>query len=136
MRVILWYMDQFAYHPSVKTLDFADVVSDGNSFDNAVVAFIHAEAKDENNFSKVTTKLVKNLKWLAKKWECTQIVLHSFAHLSESKSNPDLVQEIFDNVQNRLTEVGYTVDQTPFGYFLDVQISAPGQSLARVYKEF
>jgi len=33
-----------------------------------------------------------------------------------------------------MKNAGYTVHQTPFGYFLDLQIDAPGFSLARVFK--
>ncbi|MGD9899066.1 MAG: threonyl-tRNA synthetase editing domain-containing protein, partial [Calditrichaceae bacterium] len=39
-------------------------------------------------------------------------------------------------VETRLDNTGYNVTQTPFGYFLDIKIDAPGKSLARVYKEF
>jgi len=35
-----------------------------------------------------------------------------------------------------LEATDYAVAQTPFGYFLDISIKAPGKSLARVYKEF
>jgi hypothetical protein len=60
--------------------------------------------------------------------------LHSFAHLSESKAEPKFTQELFNKVEERLKNAGYTVNQTPFGYFLDLHINAPGFSLARVFK--
>ena len=34
-----------------------------------------------------------------------------------------------------LENADYQVEQTPFGYFLDLKVDAPGFSLARVYKE-
>ena len=136
MRVLFWYMDYFRYHPAVKTLDEFDDVQDDFEIKDAIVAFVHGEAEDEEKASKVETKLVKNLKWLAGKWNCKNIVLHSFAHLGESKSDPAFVKELFDRAQQRLEDVGYTVYQTPFGYFLDIEIKAPGKSLARVYKSF
>jgi len=33
-----------------------------------------------------------------------------------------------------MMNAGYKVNQTPFGYFLDLQVDAPGHSLARVFK--
>jgi len=136
MRVIFWYMDSFTYHPAIKNLDSADDVKEGAEIKDSIVAFIHAEEKDEDNASKVETKLVKNIKWLSGKLGCQNIVLHSFAHLSESKSNPEFLKGLFNRAQQRLENSGYKVAQTPFGYFLDIEISAPGKPLARVYKEF
>lgn len=136
MRVIFWYMDSFKYHPALKNLESAEEVRKGNEIKESIVAFIHAEEKDEENASKVETKLIKNIKWLAGKLNCQSIVLHSFAHLSESKSNPDFLKILFDRARQRLESSGYKVSQTPFGYFLDIELSAPGKSLARVYKEF
>jgi hypothetical protein len=38
-------------------------------------------------------------------------------------------QRIFDLAEKRLQNGGYETAQTPFGYFLDLQIKAPGHSL-------
>lgn len=136
MRVIFWYMETFKYHPAIKNLAEAPDVESGAEINNAIVAFVHAEVEDQEKAAKVETKLVKNLKWLAGKWQCKTLVLHSFAHLSESKSEPQFLQQLFDSAQQRLQGSGFDVRQTPFGYFLDIEIVAPGKSLARVYKEF
>jgi hypothetical protein len=59
--------------------------------------------------------------------------LHSFAHLSESKASPEFTKEIFNEAEKRLLNAGYSVAQTPFGYFLDLNIKAPGFSQARIW---
>ena len=80
MRVLFWYCDKFAWNPAIKTLDDApDAAADVR--ENAIVAFIHVEQKDAGNHNSVETKLVKNAKWLARKWETSVIILHSFTHL-------------------------------------------------------
>lgn len=135
MRLLLWYMDEFDFHPALKNLESADEAKDGHVTE-AIVAFIHGEEKDEKEASKAETKLVKNIKWLAGKLECKNIVLHSFAHLGTSKCDPQFLKELFGRTEERLKNVGYTVQQTPYGYFLDIKMIAPGKSLARVYKEF
>jgi len=129
-------MDSFTYQPAVKGLEQAETVDEGGAFSDAIVVFVHGEEKDEENASKVETKLIKNIKWLSGKLGSKNIVLHSFAHLGESKCEPDFLKQLFDRAETRLTDSGYTTAQTPFGYFLDISISAPGRSLARVYKEF
>ena len=55
--------------------------------------------------NEVKKKLLKNLKWIAGKNETKHIILHSFAHLSESKADSEFSKALFDNVDERLTSV-------------------------------
>ncbi len=136
MRILLWYVNRFSYRPALKNLpDVPDVLS-GAEFSDAIIAFVHGEAVDEEQPAKVETKLIKNIKWLAGKLNCNNVVLHSFAHLAETKCQPDCLQKLFAGAGARLREVGLNVAETPFGYFLDIEMNAPGHALARVYKEF
>ncbi len=136
MRLLMLYCTRFAYKTSVKGLEEVEEKDEKGSFENALVAFIHVEPKDAENLSNVQTKLVKNLKWAARKNETNSIVLHSFAHLSEQKGDPQITQQIFNNAEERLQNAGYQTAQTPFGYFLDIDVQAPGHSFARLFKEF
>ncbi len=130
------YCDQFAYKPQIKTLpDFPDFDT-YQSFDNVLVAFIQMEKEDEADPKYYETKLVKSLKWAAKKNDTGHIILHSFAHLSLSKAGPHITKALFDAVESRLNNTGYKTGQTPFGYFLDIEVKAPGRSSARIFKSF
>jgi len=121
--------------PKVKTLEGFPDYFEGKAFENVLVAFIHAEAKDEENLKNVETKMVKNLKWAAKKNSVTDVILHSFAHLAETKASPDKTKELFDKVEARMKNANYSCEQTPFGYFLDIDVQAPGVSQARIFKD-
>ena len=81
-------------------------------------------------------KLVKNLKWAAGKNNTKRVMLHSFAHLSESKASPEFTAELFQKAIERMKNAEYETFTTPFGYFLDLDIQAPGYSLARLFKSF
>jgi len=130
------YADKFAYRTSIKTLESAPTNDEEKTIENALLGFIHVEPKDEENLSSIETKLVKNLKWAARKNETDTCVLHSFAHLSEHKADSEVTKRLMDNAESRLINAGYKTYQTPFGYFLDLDIKAPGHSLARLFKEF
>ena len=135
MRVLFWYCDAFAWNPTLKTLDDApDAIPGGGS--TCIAAFIHVEPQDVINGGSAETKLVKNAKWLARKWDTKRIVLHSFNHLGEAKADPEAAKALIDRVQVRLKNAAYTPEQTPYGYFNDLSIQAPGHPLARVFKEF
>ncbi|MDA3952038.1 MAG: hypothetical protein PF485_00190 [Bacteroidales bacterium] len=136
MKLLMIYMNRFSYKPTIKTLESMPDFIEGKEYENVQAAFIQIEKEDEEKESEVKKKLLKNLKWIAGKNNTKHIVLHSFAHLSESKAEPEFSKALFDNIDERLTGSGFTVEQTPFGYFLDLNVEAPGFSLARVFKEF
>ena len=135
MRVIYWYCNEFAWNPAIKTLE--DVPEAGpDACHDVVVAFIHVEPKDVLPGSSAETKLIKNAKWLVRKWEIDRIILHSFTHLGEEKADAEKAQNLINNAERRLKSAGYETIQTPYGYFLDLTIQAKGHPLARIYKEF
>ena len=113
--------------------DFEDVTS-GKTFSDCIAAFIQVEEEDEEkDVASREKKLVNHLKWTARKNNTSTIVLHSFAHLSASKASVKYTKELFDLAEKRLQNGGFTTEQTPFGYFLDLNINAPGFSLARIW---
>ncbi len=136
MKLLMIYCDRFSYNPNSKTLaDFPKITEKG-SFEKVLVAFIQAEAEDEADMKSTETKMVKNLKWAAKKNDTRDVVLHSFAHLSDSKADPFFTKALFDKVESRMKNADYQCSQTPFGYFLDIVVEAPGTSEARIFKSF
>ncbi len=134
MKLLMIYSNKFGFKPAIKNLENAEEVTEAKSFENCLVAFIQAEEKDEEDINSIEKKLVKNLKWAAKKNNTNFVVLHSFAHLSESKASPDFTKKLFNMAEARLQNANYKTTQTPFGYFLDLQVNAPGYSLARIFK--
>jgi hypothetical protein len=135
MKLLMIYCKHFAYTPTTKTIDIAHDKSESGEFQNIQTAFIQLEEEDRDREGEVAKKLLKNLKWICGKNDTNKrIILHSFAHLSESKAPPEFTQSFLNSIDQRLTASGYEVHQTPFGYFLDLQVDAPGFSLARVFK--
>ncbi len=134
MKVLMIYANSFGYTPAVKSLpDFPDI-SEGKTFRDVQVVCVQVEEKDPERMKPLETKLVKLIKWAAKKNETRKILLHSFAHLSESKAPPEISKELFDRVETRLRNSDFQVEQTPYGYFLDLHLEAPGKSSARIFK--
>jgi len=135
VKLLMIYTNKFGYKTSLKSLESASEITEEKKIENAVVGFIHIEEKDEANLSNVETKLIKNLKWAARKNVTKKIVLHSFTHLSESKASPEITKQLLDKSEKRLKEAEYDACQTPFGYFLDLDVKAPGSPLTRLFKD-
>ncbi len=128
------FVDEFSYNPKQKNLENTEEITEGKQFSKAILSFIQVEQTDEENDLKSREKkLVNHLKWVARKNDTISIILHSFAHLSESKASPEFTKELFNEAEKRLLNAGYLVAQTPFGYFLDLIIKAPGFSQARIW---
>ncbi len=136
MKLLLIYADKMRYKTALKTLESEPDLDEEQSFEDVLVGFIHLEEVDETAPSSVETKLVKNLKWAARKNGTKKIILHSFAHLAETKASPEFAKKALDGAQERLIASGYEARQTPFGYFLDLEITAPGRPSARIFKSF
>ncbi len=136
MKLLMIYAEQFSIFPRTQNLEGFDSAKEEQTYENALVAFIHAEAEDEADIKGTETKLVKNLKWAAKKNETNRVILHSFAHLSDSKASAEFTKNLFDLTEARMKNAEYETYQTPFGYFLDLNVKAPGISQARIFKSF
>ncbi len=136
MKVLVFYTKSFSYHPATKNLDEVPDPGGDRTFNDCLLAFIQVEeADEEKDLKSREKKLVNHLKWAARKNNTQCVILHSFAHISYSKATVEFTKAVFDAAQSRLENAGYHVSQTPFGYFLDLNIEAPGYSLARIWAE-
>ncbi len=136
MKLLIWYCNNFEYNTTINTIEKYTTEETMCKFSNVLVAFIQVEENDEDNLNNAEKKMVKQIKWASGKNNTKKILLHSFAHLSDSKANPEFTKELLDKAQKRLENADYETSQTPFGYFLDLKMEAPGYSLARIFKSF
>jgi hypothetical protein len=138
MKLLMIYCNNFSYKPAIKSLEGAEEITESGAFENVQVAFIQAEETDETSgrVKSIEKKLLNYIKWASRKNETKKVILHSFAHLSYSKASPEFTKDLFDRIEAKLVNTAHEVAQTPFGYFLDLQVDAPGESLARIFHSF
>ena len=131
----MFYALEFWWKPYAQVLDEAIDATGEVLVKEAVVAFYQVEAQDPERRKKVVEKLVKNIKWLARKFDTQKVVLHSFSHLSLSKAPPEEAREIIAQAKEKLQRGGFEVFETPYGWLNEWKIHVAGESLAKVYKE-
>lgn len=134
MKLLMFNVKEFWYKTFSKTLEDVEKIEKEETVKDAIVVFANVEKEDEEKSARIIRKTVKNITWLAAKTGKNRIVLHSFAHLSDSKSSVELAQEVFNNIEDILKNKGYEVSVTPFGYFLEFKLHVLGESLAKVWK--
>ncbi len=136
MKLLTFQAPEFSWTPFSQTLDDADPPHAG-TVEGAVVVFLHIEAEDEATDARKRAfrHTLKHIKWLANKRDLRNIVLHSFTHLGGVNASATFARAFMDDMAERLSDTGYAVQQTPFGWFCSWQLSVAGDSLAKVFKQ-
>jgi hypothetical protein len=135
MRLLMFQAKRFWWKSFSKTLGNVEDVQAEDEVRDAVVAFMHVEAKDAVDRDDVFRKTLKHVKWLANKRELKNVVLHSFTHLGAENAEPEFAAAFITELADRLRATGYAVSITPFGYFNEWELSVYGESLGKVWKE-
>lgn len=135
MKLLIFYVHDFWMRPSLRTLDEADCGMEEIGRESSVLVWVHAEPCDAGREGKVVTKAIKNIKWIAGKFACRQVILHFFAHLAAESAPPELARTLVASMADRLRGADYDVVVTPFGWFTEFRIHVAGDSLAKVFVE-
>ena len=137
MKLLCFQAKRFRWKNHAKTLPEVADLDIEDEVRQTVVIFIHAEASDADQArtSSVLRQSLKHIKWLANKRELKNIVLHSFTHLGGATAEPGFAESFMTTLSQRLSETGYRVWTTPFGYFCECDLEVFGESLAKVWKE-
>lgn len=136
MKLLMFYAPSFWFKTHQRVLADAPELDEEQTIDEAVVVFYQAESHDADDQSATLNKIVKDVKWLTRKFQAGAVVLHSFNHLSSSKAPPELALALMGKVAERLTAAGLAVHQTPFGYLNEWKLHVAGPALAKVFKEY
>jgi len=134
MRLLTFQAEHFSWRSFSKTLPEVEDVEIDESVADALVVFMHIESGDADDHKRVFKHTLKHVKWLANKRELKTVVLHSFTHLGGENASPEYAIGFMAELDDRLISTGYTVRQTPFGYFCSWDLRVYGDSLAKVYK--
>ncbi|WP_022854300.1 threonyl-tRNA synthetase editing domain-containing protein [Thermodesulfatator atlanticus] len=135
MKILMFYAPEFWWKPYQKVLPQAEEGFSETTVKNAVVVFYQVEEEDPAREKKVVEKLVKNIKWLARKFDTKNIVLHSFNHLSVSKASPEEGLALINKAKEKLLRAGFNLYETPFGWLNEWKMHVAGESLAKVFKD-
>jgi hypothetical protein len=137
MKLLCFQAKRFRWKSFRKTLDDVAEQDVEDDHRDCIVVFAHAEVRDEtdDNRPRVFRHTLKHIKWLANKREYRNVVLHSFTHLGGENATAEFAQEFLGQLAERLTDTGYSVKCTPFGYFCEWDLDVHGESLAKVWKE-
>lgn len=135
MKLLTFQARRFRWKSFERTLPDADDAVVDESVEEAVVVFLHAEARDEADRARTFRRTLKHVKWLAGKRALRTVVLHSFAHLGGAGGTPGFARGFLAELAERLRATGYEVRVTPFGWVFEWELAVHGEALAKVWME-
>jgi len=129
MRLLMFHVESFWYRQNESSSEERTEIGE------SLHVWIHSEEEDMVNRVRVLRKMVKNIRWLAKKIDCNTVTLHSFAHLDDSKADSEFADILIEEVALKLRDQEYEVHIVPFGHFYEFNLHVKGPSLAKVFKK-
>jgi threonyl-tRNA synthetase len=107
----------------------------GKVGESVLVVFISSEKADEKDPTKVVKKSVEEIIDIAKQVKERNIVLHSFAHLSDDLSSPHIAKRIIDDIKLHLYSKNYDVLKTPFGWRDKFELRVKSHPVSKVLRK-
>jgi hypothetical protein len=136
MKLLIFLAESFEFRASEAGSPLADAAPDpeAGGVENAVVAFLQCEPRDEDRGEAVLKQAVKYFRWLSRKRGTSRLLLHSFAHLAEERSSPEFARDLLAELGQRLEDHGFEIHHTPFGWSLQWTMSVEGHGYAKTFK--
>jgi len=132
------HSEYFRYEAVEKTR-FSEEASAGEKSGDlnepVLVVLVCSENLDEKNPIEVAKKSVEAIVDIAKRVKAKNVVLHSFAHLSDSLSSPNVARKIINEMHRNLTSMGYNSMKTPFGWRDSFELRVKSHPISKVSRK-
>jgi len=139
MKILLIHAEKFMWRVREKAkVSISDTLTDENEhveIENVLVAFTTFEKEDEKNVEAISKRAVENIIEVAERINVKKVVLYPYAHLSKKLGKPTKAIEALDTISEKLSEKGYEVIRSPFGYYKEFLLHCKGHPLAESLRE-
>jgi threonyl-tRNA synthetase len=133
MRLLIFH-GNLAYKPTEAVkISVRDEAEEGEwqKFENCLTIFCAVEASDEGQLSEIVKKATEEIKVVADRVKVQNIVLYPHAHIFPRKlAKPKFAVKILQALAPALQEQGFSVHQTPFGWYKAFKLECYGHPLA------
>jgi len=129
------HSDYFKYEVMEKTRFSEEITKNekrGDMNEPVLVVLVCSEKSDEKDPNIVAEKAVDAIIDIIRQVKALNVVLHSFAHLSDSLSSPSVAKIIIDRMHHMLTLKGYNVLKTPFGWRDTFELRVKSHPISKV----
>jgi len=136
MKMLLIHSEHIKYKPTKKALKYVPEVDKKEKIvENALVVFMTAEAKDENNVSEIVRRTAAEIKDKFDEVKAKNILIYPYAHLSSDVAKPYTADRFLKETEKALRDMKLPVQTSPFGWYKEFQLKCLGHPLAESFKE-
>jgi len=132
MKLLLLHVD-FLEFTVKKGTKYAEPIEDSSKhgrMEEALVAFVAAERRDEEALDAVAHGAADVIRDVATKVATNRVVLYPYAHLSADLASAPKAAEVMRMIERQL--IGYDVLRAPFGWYKSFSLKCKGHPLSEL----
>lgn len=133
MKILTLHTDYIKYKPLKKALkSIEDLEDKGEKEMKEALVVLTSIEKTDGDVEKVISKLVDEIKDIAKQVKAENIVLYPYAHLSNDLASPKIAGEVLEGAEKVLKKSFKNVSRAPFGYYKEFELKVKGHPLSEL----
>ncbi|MFX1510430.1 MAG: threonyl-tRNA synthetase editing domain-containing protein [Promethearchaeota archaeon] len=133
MRLLIFHGNLAYKATEAVKISIRDEATEGEwkDFENCLTVFCAIEASDEGRLSEIVKKAAEEIKLVADRVKVMNIVLYPHAHIFPRKlAKPKFAIRLLQSLTIALQDQGFSVHQTPFGWYKAFRLECFGHPLA------
>src|SRR5881397_1354614 len=135
MRLLLIHADRFEYEAREKAVREPEPLDESHkkgALENGLVVFSTVEKNDEQDPEQIATNAASSVEEVLGWLKTRKVMVYPYAHLSTSLASREPAISILKALEEKLSQKGYEVSRSPFGWYKSFTITAKGHPLSEL----
>jgi threonyl-tRNA synthetase len=135
MRLLLVHADRFEYEAREKAVKEPEPLDESHkkgALENGLVVFSTVEKNDEQEPEQIATNAASSIEEVLGWLKTRKVMVYPYAHLSTSLASREPAISILKGLEEKLTQKGFEVSRSPFGWYKSFTITAKGHPLSEL----
>ncbi len=135
MRLLLIHADRFEYETRDKAVKQPETLDDSHkkgALEDGLVVFSTVEKNDEQDPGQITNNAASSIEEVLGWLKTKKVMVYPYAHLSTNLASREPAIAILKGLEEKLSEKGYEVSRSPFGWYKSFTIKAKGHPLSEL----
>ena len=135
MRLLLVHADRFEYEAREKAVKEPEPLDESHkrgALENGLVVFSTVEKNDEQEPEQIATNAASSIEEVLGWLKTKKVMVYPYAHLSTNLASREPAISIHKALEEKLTQKGYEVSRSPFGWYKSFTITAKGHPLSEL----
>ncbi|HEX9430718.1 MAG TPA: threonine--tRNA ligase [Candidatus Bathyarchaeia archaeon] len=135
MRLLLVHADRFEYEAREKAVKEPEPLDESHKkggLENGLVVFSTVEKNDEQEPDQIAANAASSIEEVLGWLKTKKVMVYPYAHLSTSLASREPAISILKALGEKLSQKGFEVSRSPFGWYKSFTITAKGHPLSEL----